>query len=105
MTINLNNPADKPTVTIMNSYTTFNINENVAVRLTDYGREVHKENHETFWKGIGKEMEYHPPVEDENGWSQWQLWSLMQKFGPCIYMGRPMPFETTIRIENKEKEL
>jgi len=89
----------------MNNFITFDINENVAVRLTDYGREIHKKDHEDFWKETGYTMRYHAPVEDEEGWSQWQLWSLMNKFGPYIMMGSPPVFETTIRIENKSADL
>jgi len=79
--------------------TDFNINYNVRVKLTDYGREVLKSDHELFWKSVGKTMEYHPPKEDENGWSTWQLWCLMSKLGKHIYLGGSNVIETGVQFE------
>lgn len=77
----------------------FNINDKVRVKLTDHGRKVLESDHNKFWKKVGKEVMYIPPVEDSDGWSSWQLWNLMQELGPHIYIGCEIPFETTIEFE------
>lgn len=90
----------------MNNFITFNINENVAVRLTDEGRRIHRKNYDDLMTMLGEICyEYRPPVEDEGGWYKCQMWMLLQDFGSHCQMGWEPPFETTIRIENKEKEL
>lgn len=76
----------------------FNINETVLVKLTDHGRSVRAREHARWTAEAGVKLEYHPPKEDAEGWSSWQLWSLMREFGPHIYMGGPLCFETAIRI-------
>ena len=48
-----------------------------------------------------KPEDYIPPKEDTEGWSTWQLWDLMQRFGQHFYLQNTpaqMPFETTIEI-------
>lgn len=75
----------------------FNLNHHVRVRLTDFGRAEHQRQ----WQDIAEltSLPYTPPKEDAEGWSEWQLWSLMKTFGPCIYMGMPkVPFETDIEL-------
>jgi hypothetical protein len=81
----------------------FNINDYVNVKLTDYGRQLHREDHYAFWKAAGREppYPYRPPKEDADGWSQWQMWDLMQTFGKHISLGTKMPFETEIRIDGR----
>jgi len=78
----------------------FNINHNVKVRLTDHGRAVHREEHTKFWQAWAKlpEPYYHAPKEDADGWSTWQLHSLMRAFGQHVNMGCPLCFETDIEI-------
>lgn len=71
----------------------FNINNNVRVRLTDAGRQYHRENYEVLIKHHGaKWYEYKPPKEDTDGWSTWQLWSLMNQFGAHLSLGAEPPF-------------
>jgi hypothetical protein len=48
----------------------FNINDRVKVKLTLYGRSKLFENEFYFL-----------PEEDEDGWSEWQLWVLMEQLG------------------------
>jgi hypothetical protein len=81
----------------------FNINHNVRVRLTDFGHQIVWKRHaelSEFLKSVGG-----PPLsgdgattEDNEGWSEWQLWKLMETFGPHIRMGADVPFETEIEI-------
>ncbi len=76
----------------------FNINNYVRVKLTDRGRENHRKNHDELFAGWSEKPEYRPPVEDAEGWSKWQMWSLMADFGPHISIGMNPPFETEIEI-------
>jgi hypothetical protein len=78
----------------------FNVNHNVKVKLTDAGRRAHRKNHDDLlakWP-TDEKPEYRPPEEDAEGWSTWQLWRLMQEFGPHLYNGCDVPFETELKI-------
>lgn len=81
---------------------TFNLNDYVRVKMTDYGRQIHQVEHRelnaTIRKHGGKGLPYNPPDEDADGWSQWQLWRLMELFGPYIHMGCDNPFQPDIDI-------
>lgn len=86
----------------------FNINDYVKVKLTDYGRECLKKDHNEFWDMIiekfskVKKPDYVSPKEDKNGWSKWQMWSLMEKLGKHFTMDfGTNTFETDIKIEVK----
>ena len=87
---------------------TFNISNNVRVQLTDYGRLVAREGFYNFWSTISSTIgcrtpfHYIPPLEDEAGWSTWQLWRLMQIFGMHMGMGRELCFATEIELVIKE---
>lgn len=63
----------------------FNINNIVRVKLTDIGKRIIS----------GKK---YMPAEDERGWSEWQMWDLMNVFGEHIYLGMSLPFEAEIEI-------
>ena len=64
----------------------FDINDEVKIRLTDYGRK------------ILKSKKYLALInEDKNGWSEWQLWLLMDIFGGYLFKSE-IPFEATIDI-------
>jgi hypothetical protein len=41
-----------------------------------------------------------PPKEDAEGWSEWQLWVLMQEFGPHMGLGFLAVIETEIEVPN-----
>lgn len=76
----------------------FNINYEVKIRLTDVGRKAHRKNHDDLFADWKEPPRYSPPVEDAEGWSTWQLWVLMHEFGPYLFNGCNVPFETTIEI-------
>lgn len=82
--------------------TDFNLNDDVGVRLTERGREIHLRDHQELMATIvangGPSLQYRPPVEDAGGWSWWQLWHLMQVFGPHITMGMAPPFGLQIKL-------
>ncbi len=77
-----------------------NINDSVRVRLTECGKKQHRENHDNFWRTTKhpNPPKYTAPVEDVDGWSEWQLWCLMAEFGPHILMGSLPPFDTEIEL-------
>lgn len=80
---------------------TFNINENVRVRLNERGRAILRRRHEELAEYLGKPVGWNGngvPPEDADGWSTWQLWSLMEAFGQHMYLGCEAPFETTIAL-------
>lgn len=80
---------------VKQNYTKFNINNKVRVKLTDRGRKIHFDNFKEL-----KLFQYSPPKEDEDGWSEWQLWVLMQEFGKHLENGCNIPFETEIEFIN-----
>jgi hypothetical protein len=82
----------------------FNINCIVKVRLTKFGKELHKKQWEDFWNSMGRldDFPYTPPEEDENGYCEFQMWDLMDKFGAYCGFGREIPFDTVILIDEKD---
>ena len=85
------------------SFVAFNINDYVQVKLTAYGRKCLRDNYDKLNAAYGGQLpfKHSPPTEDKDGWSRWQMWSLMADLGEYISMGMNPPFETTIRVEVK----
>lgn len=88
----------------------FNLNEIVKVKLTDHGHEILKQQHDELnvmihargGKGFG---EYQPKV-DADGYTTFQLWSLMETFGPYIGMCKDEPFNINIKfVVNESKSV
>ena len=85
----------------------FNINDFVSVRLTGHGKRVYEafkaqQNKDIRAAGVEPDLvERHP--ETPSGWSRWQLWELMSIFGPHLYNGGPLMFNTTIIIHEEER--
>ena len=78
-----------------------NMNDYVKVRLTDRGRELMQKDHEEFLASIPLRAQqaigpFKPPVADDDGYSRFQIWHLMQLFGPHISLGCVMPFDPEI---------
>lgn len=76
----------------------FNVNNYVRVKLTEQGRALHAADHAMFWSKAKRNVPYRPPVEDDEGWSKWPLWSLMEAFGPHLSLGSVVPFDTEIEL-------
>lgn len=83
-------------------YLPFNINHHVRVKLTDAGRAWHRKRH-AEWFANAPHIKYTPPVEDVDGWSRWQMHTLMETFGDGVGMGRDLLFETTIELDTSEQ--
>lgn len=69
-------------------------NDYVRVKLTDYGRQVLRKQHEELQAAYPKTPISGDgvPNEDADGWSKWQLWWLMHKLGGTG-TGAPIPFD------------
>jgi hypothetical protein len=82
----------------------FNINYPVKVRLTKFGKELHKKDWEDFWNSIGRldENPYTPLKTDADGYVEFQMWDLMDKFGSYCGFGGELPFETVILINERD---
>jgi hypothetical protein len=75
-----------------------NINEQVRVKLTDYGREVEQKYLRTLFAGSMTRLSAQERERfvrdctreaDVLGYSKWQLWELMQVFGSELFNGQP----------------
>lgn len=74
----------------------FNINDKVRVKLKPSGIEALEKNYHAL--GLDRYEPFEPPVEDEDGWSEWQLWRLVEEIGPHLCIGAECPIETEIDI-------
>ena len=73
----------------------FNLNDKVLVKVTPLGKKVLERDHYNFWAWkIGDVPEF-IHKEEIDGWSEWQLWELMQALGK--YMGAGM--ENVIEVK------
>lgn len=90
---------------------TTNINDIVKVKLTDLGVSILLEKHNDFndfmWeKGIRRASEFKEfeVKRDEEGYTSFQLWDLMNIFGPYLTLGTDIPFETDIILTYEIKD-
>lgn len=82
----------------MSEWKPINLNDEVMVRLKPRGLEILRSNHYALLGPLGERHPFKAPEVDEDGWSRFQLWTLMQEFGPHISIGMDVPFETEIKI-------
>lgn len=85
----------------------FNINYNVRVKLTEFGKQMLEKDYNEFWSahGAGEMLDKYPyehPKEDEDGYVKFQLWSLMYQLGKYYILGCEMPFDTVILIDEND---
>lgn len=79
-------------------YKPFNINHNVKVKLTRVGVQRYKD-----WMNRYVPVKDSSPKIDENGYTEFQMWTFMQIYGDTMYMGNVNPcIGTEILIEFKE---
>lgn len=77
----------------------FSINESVKVRLTDFGLQILEQQHDELCASLPVKTKrvWIPPAVDADGYSEFQLWDLMNSFGSYLYLGAAiLPFETEI---------
>lgn len=77
-------------------WTPLNLNSKVRVKLTSDGRARLIARDDKFFEETGVRLSHSIPTEDKEGWSEWQLWSLMAELGPHIHMSGPMMFDANM---------
>lgn len=85
--------------TLDRAWINFNMNDLVLVKLTPFGREMLKKDHDELWNSNNTAYKYQPVIEDEEGWSKWQMWVLMSFLGKYFAIGCDLPFEMDVKIE------
>lgn len=80
-----------------------NINYNVWVKLTPEGKKQYRKYYRDLFRNISSFIEVKKLPAPDNGWYKFQMWELMEVFGPALYMGCRVPFETEIRIEVEDE--
>jgi hypothetical protein len=76
-----------------------NINYNIYVKLTEAGRNELRKQHDELRKEFPSLRKYEDPDVDKDGYSKFQMHSLMQSLGHMCGIGFVMPFETHVKIE------
>lgn len=67
-----------------------NINEPIKVKLTDWGKEIYYHQYDRINQIAGREIcKPQFPKEDENGYTEFQLWRFIELYG--IHMGMTLP--------------
>jgi hypothetical protein len=82
----------------------FNINDSVKVKLNAQGVAIIEALHNEIYKMVKSPRPFHLPMVDEEGYTRFQLWDLMEIFGPHVGLGRICPFDTNIMIPEKKGE-
>lgn len=77
---------------------TLNMNDTVLVRLNDRGLRILREHHDALRQRVPKIAAWERPAQDAEGYTAFQLWQLMNTFGPHIYLGGEVPFGMDIRL-------
>lgn len=67
-----------------------NLNENVKVKLTDFGISLYKLRYDN------------DPKKDEQGYTSFQLWTLMNIYGLYIGMAKDAPFDLDILLKDNK---
>ena len=67
-----------------------NLNEPIKVKLTDWGKEIYYHQHDRANQIAGREIcKPKFPKEDENGYTEFQVWCFMELYGE--HMGMTLP--------------
>lgn len=67
-----------------------NLNEYIKVRLTDLGKEIYYHQYDRLNQSVGREIcKPRFPKEDENGYTEFQLWCFIELYG--MHMGMTLP--------------
>ena len=81
-----------------------NTNEVVRVRLTDLGKRILQHRAEIF-KLVNPKFEPEEFPEDSDGYTEIQLWTLMNIFGQYLNIATNPPFDTNIEIILPDKRI
>lgn len=67
-----------------------NLNEPVKVKLTDWGKEIYYHKFDSLNEFVGIQIcKPRFPKEDEDGYTEFQLWDFMNIYGQYMSMGAP----------------
>jgi hypothetical protein len=67
-----------------------NLNEPIKVKLTDWGKEIYYHQYDRTNRIAGREIcKQKYPKEDENGYTEFQLWHFIELYGG--HMGMTLP--------------
>ena len=81
----------------------FNVNDYVWVKLTPVGLKILERNFYELRRAFPNlPKQFTPPLMDDEGYTKYQMWSLMNDFGNYMVMGGQSPFETDVIFETKE---
>lgn len=71
-----------------------NLNEPIKVKLTDWGKEIYYHQYDRINQIAGREIcKPKFPKEDENGYTEFQLWYFMELYGEHMGMTQPNVIE------------
>lgn len=59
----------------------FNCNYDVLIRLTEHGKDMLRKKYEEA------KIPFKNPEENDDGWSKWKLWEVMENFGSQCHLG------------------
>jgi len=90
----------------MENTMTFNVNDYVFVKLTEYGkkaldRKARMRNVLMEMQGIHSVFELYPESTEFPGYYRFQMWELMSIFGEHCFNGAELVFETEIKLTSK----
>ncbi len=76
---------------------TVNFNDRVLVRLTEDGHRILKERHEEMRQKLPSYPSYVPRKTNDEGQVSFQIWDLMNTFGPYMHLGSTkLPIEASL---------
>lgn len=83
-----------------------NFNDAVKVKLTGVGEHILREQHDDLNEHIlnrgGRGIGPYVSKADEEGYSTFQIWDLMQRLGPHMSIAKPEPFKGEMVFLNGE---
>ncbi len=82
----------------------FNLNSWIRVRLNERGYQRLKDANNAIYGGLedAPSITTYKARADKDGYSKFQAWEFMEKFGPVTSIGMAQHFETGILIESKD---
>ena len=82
--------------------TEFNLNGTIWVKLTKFGRDQLRAQHELLRENIpsaSPAWPYSGPIETKEGWSKWQMHSITSQLGGYLTIGGVSPFNPNIILK------
>lgn len=95
----------KKPVILVRKYYQFNLNESIRVRLNDKGyqrlADLHNQYIGTFKQWPYRDAEYFKSRADNEGYTTFQAWVFIEKFGEVTSIGMGQGYSPNILIEAK----